>query len=167
MIVSNSTPLIYLAKIGKLFLLRDFFKEVLIPEEVQKEVIDRGKEENCPDAFIVEKALREGWIKVEKVSVIKELQEFGIDLGEAEAISLALKSKSEILVDQTHARIAAKALGLKPRGTIHVLLRALKKGKLTYDEYLSSLEDMVKSGFRLSSEIYLEAVRLGREFHRS
>ncbi len=166
MIVSNSTPLIYLAKIGRLFLLRDLFGDILIPEEVRKEVIDRGKEENCPDAFIVEKALKEGWIKVEEVSVMKELEEFGIDLGEAEAISLALKLDSGILLDQTHARIAAKALGLKPRGTIYVLLRALKKGKMTYEEYLSSLGDIVNHGFRLSSEVYLEAVRVGREFQQ-
>jgi len=42
----------------------------------------------------------------------------------------------------------------------------LKKGKLSYDEYLSSPEDMVNSGFRLSSEVYLKAVRIGREFQK-
>ncbi len=164
MIVSNATPLIYLAKINKLSLLRDFFKKVLIPEEVKKEVVDRGKKEKSSDAVIVERALKEGWIEVRKISVIKELEEFGIDLGDVEAISLALKTNLEILVDQTHARMAAKALGLKPRGTIYVLLRALKKGRLSYDEYLSSLEDLVTAGFRLSSEVYLEAVRLGKKW---
>ncbi len=43
MIVSNSTVLIYLAKIGKIGLLKILFKKILIPAEVFKEVVIRGK----------------------------------------------------------------------------------------------------------------------------
>ena len=39
---------------------------------------------------------------------------------------------------------------------------ALRKKLLTYDDYRDSLEDLVKAGFRMSDEVYLEAVRLGR-----
>jgi predicted nucleic acid-binding protein len=53
-------------------------------------------------------------------------------------------------------------LGLRPRGTIFVLLAALKKKLLTSDEYQDSLEDLVKAGFRMSDVVYLEAVRPGR-----
>ena len=42
-VVSNATPLIYLAKIGKIDLLRKVFKEVFIPEEVKVEAVDEGK----------------------------------------------------------------------------------------------------------------------------
>ncbi len=66
MIVSNATPLIYLAKLGRLHLLKDFFQEVIIPEEVKRVVVDRGKEQNSVDAFVVEEALKEGWIKKKK-----------------------------------------------------------------------------------------------------
>jgi len=51
---------------------------------------------------------------------------------------------------------------LKPRGTIFVLLAALRKNLLTCEEYQDSLEDLVKAGFRMSDQVYLEAVRLGR-----
>ena len=54
MIVSNSTPLIWLAKIGKLNLLKNFFKTVMIPEAVYDEVVTKGINEKAPDAFIVE-----------------------------------------------------------------------------------------------------------------
>ena len=164
MIVSNATPLIYLAKLGRLHLLKDFFHEVIIPEEVKREVVDRGKEQNSVDAFVVEEALREGWIKIRNVQMRKDIEALGIDKGEAEAIFLAVELASdEILVDQTHARLAATIFGLKPRGTIHVLLRALKEDILDYEEYLKVLEDLVRSGFRMSDEVYLEAVRLGKE----
>lgn len=163
MIVSNSTALIHLAKIGKLSLLKRLFREIIIPAEVFNEVVTKGKEQQHPDAFVVEKAVDEGWIKVMEVDTIMELEEFGIDSGEAHAISLAKSLNVAVLIDQTHARIAAKALGLKPRGTIFVLLAALRKKLLTYEEYIELLGELVKAGFRMSDEVYLEAVRMGRK----
>ncbi|NAS89571.1 DUF3368 domain-containing protein [ANME-1 cluster archaeon AG-394-G21] len=164
MIVSNATPLIYLAKLGRLALLKDFFQEVIIPEEVKREVVDQGKEQNSIDAFVVEEAIKEGWIKIKKVQIREDIEALGIDKGEAEAIILAVElSSDDILVDQTHARFAATIFGLKPKGTIYVLLRALKEDLFDYDDYLKILEDLVRSGFRMSDEVYLEAVRLGKE----
>jgi|Deesub1362B_J571_1020462.scaffolds.fasta_scaffold02390_6 hypothetical protein len=164
MIVSNSTPLIYLAKLNKLYLLREFFAEVYIPREVYREVVVRGKEEGYADALLVEEAIKEGWIRVENAPLMKKLEEYGIDRGEAEAISLALKLKSrEILIDQSHARFAAEVVGLIPRGTLFVLLKALRMNFLTFEDYLEHLEALVRANFRMSDEVYIEAVRLGRE----
>ena len=163
MIVSNSTVLIYLAKIGKLNLLKKLFKKILIPTEVFNEVVIRGKEQQHFDALIVEKSVEEGWIEVKDITANEELEGFGIDPGEAQAISLAKSFGVLVLLDQTHARIAARALGLKPRGTIFVLAVALRKKLLTYEEYLDLLEALVKAGFRMSDEVYLEAVRMGRK----
>jgi predicted nucleic acid-binding protein len=115
-----------------------------------------------PDAFIVEGVIEEGWIHINDIEAFVELEDFGIDLGEAQAISLAKSLGVPVLLDQTHARNATKAFGLKPRGTIFVLLAALKKKLLTSDDYQDSLEDLVKAGFRMSDVVYLEAVRLGR-----
>ncbi len=42
-VVSDSTILIGLVKIGKLDLLKEIFSRVFIPEEVFKEVVERGK----------------------------------------------------------------------------------------------------------------------------
>jgi len=162
MIASNSTPLIYLAKIGKLGLLKKLFGEVIIPTEVFNEVVIRGKEQQHPDSFVIEGAVEEGWIEVKDIKAIGELGEFGIDPGEAQAISLAKSLDVPVLLDQTHARIAAKALGLKPRGTIFVLLAAPRKKLLSYGEYQDSLEELVKAGFRMSDEVYLAASRMGR-----
>lgn len=160
-IVSNSTVLIYLAKIGKLSLLKKIFRKVLIPGEVFNEVVIRGKENQHLDAFVIEGAIEEGWITIKEIGAIQELEEFGIDAGEAEAISLAKSLGVPVLLDQTHARIAAKSLGLKPRGTIFILFAALRKKLLTYEEYQNSLEGLVKAGFRMSDEVYLAAVRMG------
>jgi predicted nucleic acid-binding protein len=167
MIVSNSTVLIYLAKIGKLDLLKKLFKKILIPAEVFNEVVTNGKELQHFDALIVERSVEEGWIEVKDIKAHEELESFGIDLGEAQAISVAKSLGVPVLLDQTHARIAARTLGLKPRGTIFVLAAALRKKLLTYEEYLDLLERLIKAGFRMSDEVYLEAVRMGRNIEKT
>ncbi|MBS3098397.1 DUF3368 domain-containing protein [Candidatus Woesearchaeota archaeon] len=166
MIVCNSTVLVYLSKIDRLYLLKELFGEILIPEAVKKEVIDEGKKRNYIDAIEIEKAVNEGWIKVQKIAVEPILEKIGIDAGEAEAISLAHKRKLEVLVDQDHARDAAKLLRINPKGTIRVLLLALKEGLINYDYYTLCLLDLVEVGFRMSEEVYIEAIRLGKEISK-
>ena len=166
MIVCDSTVLIYLSKIGRLGLLKRLFGKVLIPEEVKKEVVDEGRKRNHIDAADVEKAILRGWIGVKVTSIDPILENIGIDKGEAEAISLAYYQKKGILLDQTHAREAAKLLKLKPRGTIYVLFLALKKRQISYRQYELCLLDLVDTGFRLSEEVYIEALRMGKELSR-
>lgn len=162
--ITNSTPLIYLAKIGKLMLLKELFSKIHIPEAVKKEVVDQGKAMNAPDSSLVEEAIAQGWIIIKKADILNVLIKTGIDQGEMEAISLAVNmNKKEILLDQTHARVAAELVGLQPRGTLFVLLLALRKKKITYNEYVSLLEELLSAGFRMSQELYLKALQLGKE----
>jgi predicted nucleic acid-binding protein len=125
--------LIYLAKIGKLYLLRALFGEILIPQEVKKEVIDKGKLLKRKDAYSVEKAVHEGWIKVLTADPVEMPIE--LDKGEEEALCLAKQLKVEImLIDEVSARAAARLLGLSPRGSLFVLLLAVQKEMLSFDE---------------------------------
>ena len=64
MILSNSSPLIYLAKIEKLNILKILFKEIIIPKQVYEEVVLKGKEEKFFDALNVENSIKESWIKI-------------------------------------------------------------------------------------------------------
>ena len=41
-IVSNSSPLIWLSEIGRIILLKKLFGEVIIPEKVYKEAVEKG-----------------------------------------------------------------------------------------------------------------------------
>lgn len=60
--ISNSSPLIHLAKIGRLSLLKCFWNEVIIPEAVYREcILEGGEREEV-------KALKEAeWLKVVNV----------------------------------------------------------------------------------------------------
>ena len=53
-IITDSSPLIFLSKIGKLYLLKELFDEILIPSSVFNETVTIGKEKMLEDAFLIE-----------------------------------------------------------------------------------------------------------------
>ncbi len=164
MIVINATPLIYLAKINMLHLLKKKFKTVLISHEVWGEVVDRGKLEGYPDAYLVEEAIKDGWIRVEEINrgeASKVAKAFKIHTGEAETLLLAKKKNIPILLDQTHARETAKVLKLHPRGTIYILRLAYRNQLISKEEYLKTIDKLVENNFRISIEVYKEARKIG------
>jgi predicted nucleic acid-binding protein len=160
-VVSNATPLIYLAKAGKIELLKTVFGKVFVPDEVKIEVVDRGKLIGEKDAYVVEKAISEGWLKVLSTDTVEV--PIRLDKGEEAALSLAKKlGLKVVLVDEVSARSAARLLGLTPRGAVFVLLSALSKNKLGLDEFLEVLGELISQGFRLKEEVYVEAVKEAR-----
>jgi predicted nucleic acid-binding protein len=161
-VVSNATPLIYLAKAGRIDLLKKVFGQVFIPEDVKIEVVDRGKQLGEKDAYVVEKAIGEGWLKVLSVDIVEVL--IKLDKGEEATLSLAKKlGLKVVLVDEAPARAAARLMGLTPRGTVFVLLKALEKNEIDLDEFLEALDELIGQGFRLKEEVYMEAVKEARK----
>lgn len=161
-IVSNATPLIYLAKIGRIDLLKKIFGEVFIPQEVKIEVVDKGKQLGQKDSYTVEAAITDGWLKVLNTELVKV--PIKLEPGEVATLSLAKSlGLKEVLVDEVSARTAARLLNLKPRGTIFVLLKALEKKEINLNEFLEILNQLIEHGFRLREEVYLEAVREARK----
>jgi predicted nucleic acid-binding protein len=162
-VVSNATPLIYLAKANKLSLLQTMVKQVFIPEAVYREVVSEGKRLGEKDAYRVEKAINEGWILVQSAKIIYPV-EISIHPGEVEVISLAKEKGIEaVLMDDVKARAASEMAGLRPIGTLWLMLKAVNSHMLDFDEFLSVLEDIIQSGFYLKEEVYLKAVRKARK----
>lgn len=138
------------------------FTTVLIPEQVKLEVVDGGKQLGRADALSVEKAIQENWIKVYKTGLISTPIE--LESGETAVLSLARKLKiREVLIDEISARTVAKVLGLQPRGTLFVLLSALKRKAIGHEEFLDSIDLLMKHGFRLRQDVYLQAIREARK----
>jgi len=161
-VVSNATPLIYLAKADKLNLLHDMFKEIMIPRAVYREVVIKGiqKEEN--DAFRIEGVIRDGWLEVRDIKVSYQ-PKLSIHSGEAEVISLAREMDVRIvLMDDSKARTAAELAGLTPKGTLWLLLKAVKRNILNFDQFLVTLEDIVRSGFHIKEDAFLKAVHTAK-----
>ena len=163
--ISNASPLIYLARLSKLRLLKEIYNQIQIPPEVKIETIDRGKAKKYPDAFTIEESFTEGWLIIhtltdENIRKSKALMEMtGIDLGEAQVLMLAKqKNEREVLIDQSNVRKVAKYLGLLPRGTIFVILTAIKKNILTKENAKEILAKLIDVNFYLSAKTYRYAL---------
>ncbi len=162
-VVSNATPLIYLAKTNQLNLLQNLIKQIFIPDAVYREVVIKGKSLGEKDAYRVESAVTKGWITVQNVQAVYPV-EINIHPGEMEVISLAKEKGIEtVLMDDAKARAASEIAGLRPIGTLWLILKAVKDSIINFDEFLSVLEDIVRSGFHLKEEVYLRVVSEARK----
>jgi predicted nucleic acid-binding protein len=158
-VVSNTTPLSELAKVGKMYLLRDVFERVIIPVEVYDEVTTG----NHPAVRQVRSA---NWIEVRVVSnpeaVVSLQMETGLDLGESAAIALAEELKAQrILIDELAGRVVAKTRNLSVTGTVGVLLIAKQQGLISKVQPI--LDELVVAGKRISPELYREVLAIANE----
>ena len=147
-VVVNSSPLIFLVKIGKLDLLNKLFDEVIIPKAVYEEAVLSGK----PDKNEIIKNL--SWIKVEEVKdkrLVKFLMNF-IDYGESEVIAYAVENNIDLVIlDDKDARKIAREFDLKVIGTSGILIVSKKKGYI--DEVKPLLEKLINNNFRVSEKL--------------
>ena len=137
-VVSNSGPLIALARLGRLGLLNQLYDAVLMPPEVYQEVVVNGLRLGAPDADAVQFLVQQEHIQVAPLdlAVDDSLMVLGIDVGEAEAIALSRREGADwVLIDNEHARRAARHLGIPCKGTIGILIEAFRKHLLTLNDF--------------------------------
>ncbi len=152
--VADSSALIWLAKAGRLDLLRDQYKKITIPREVYAEAVERGLADGHSDAHVIYEAIHQGWITVEDApdgKKMKRLRENAkeIGAGEAAAMLLAMDTGCPLLIDDADARSLAQTLGLTTRGTIHTILTATHRGRLTKTQATQTITHIVDKGFRI------------------
>ena len=156
--VGNTSPILNLAIIGQLDLLRQQFGEVVIPPMVLQELrIDT----ELPGVESIRLALQNRWLRVVELSntdITRALRR-DLDNGEAEAIALALQLKlTTILIDEHDGRAAAKAMGLIPVGVLGVLLRAKRAGTLnSVVTAMHALQD--QAGFFINPDLFATLAR--------
>ena len=162
-VVSNASPLIYLAKTGKLDLLRDLFQTIMIPDVVFKETCDA---QESPDAILISAAVKDGWISIgnsKKGDVQLLAKNSGIDNGEAASILLAKDRRALFLIDDKMGRSVAEILGIRCLGTVGVLLIALSKHIIKIEELTSILDQMIDIGFRLETKVYRRVLQVAKK----
>ncbi|MBI2144954.1 hypothetical protein HYU18_01390 [Candidatus Woesearchaeota archaeon] len=129
--VADAGPLIHLSEISAVAAF-DVFTEVRIPLEVERETRMRFNK------------IRNVKIRTLQASA-KDLTKivasrYGIDMGEAAAIALAVQEKITLfLTDDLSARDVAKIYDLEPHGTLGILLRAFREGFFSKEEALNKV----------------------------
>lgn len=153
-IVSNASPLIFLAKIGKLELLGNY--EVIIPKQVYEE-INKGTKTGREDAQKIKSLVEKSIIKAEEIGIDNEIEKQNLGKGEKAVISLAINKKIDvILLDERKARRIAKFYKLKPKGTIGILIEACNNNRISKQELKESLQKLLKEGYRINETLLLE-----------
>jgi predicted nucleic acid-binding protein len=148
-VVSDASPILSLALIGQLELLRDLYGTIMIPEAVRSEIVstDQGGAREVAQA---------GWIVTRPIDpdVVFKLLLREVDRGEAEAIGLGLQLNADVLlIDERKARQLAAYLELDVAGLLDVLLDAKQRQLIASVKPL--LDDLMnRARFRLSRKLY-------------
>jgi predicted nucleic acid-binding protein len=91
------------------------------------------------------------WLELRAVTSLPDAALIRLDTGEREAIQLALElGISTVLIDEAEGREAAEKLRLQVRGTLGILERGAKLGKLDFRQALAKLE---QTNFRVSPTV--------------
>jgi len=123
--ISNTSPLLYLYRIGALDWLPELFGEVWTPKAVRDELGEgRRRGYDVPDPSVYD------WLRlVDPHNMPSEWLALDLGKGELAAMALALENPTRIvLLDDTLARRTAQAAGLTVWGTLKVLLEAKARG---------------------------------------
>ena len=143
MIVSDSTTLIILFDLKRLELLSNVFERIIIPQAVYDEITVKKPIELT--SFI---SVR----KVTHTELFNTLTSL-LDIGESEAIALALELKKPLIIDEKKGRKIALHQGIKIIGLLGVVYLNIKKGYLTQGEAKDFLDDALEHGYRISQKL--------------
>ncbi len=152
--VFNSSPIIFLTKLGIIEAASDLFDRIDIPSLVYSEI--RRKPDASAEAV-------EDLLKGKRVSVLKAENERFVSAlgrrlgkGEAEAIALSIETGADLVILDDHAaRVEAMRLGLSVKGTLGIVRRLMENGAFEsdLDELFINLKAM---GFRIRAELFWE-----------
>ncbi|HET7037826.1 MAG TPA: DUF3368 domain-containing protein [Thermomicrobiaceae bacterium] len=158
--VSNSSPLILFASIGRLDLLQGVFGDIYVPDAVWREVVTDGGERL--DAVQVVEA---HWIKPRSVAQAVVARELAQSLGdgEAEAIALALEIGDQIplLLDDRKARAIARRLQLNIIGNSGLLVLAKNRSLIALVRPI--LDQLHGAGLYLDDAVRAQLLRAAGE----
>lgn len=148
LVVSDTSPITNLLRIGHLNVLKILFGEIFIPPAVYEELSEYQDQKVLLDA--------EPWIRLQSVineAEVNKLRE-DLDEGEAQAIVLAKELQADFLIiDERKGRVIAETHGIRITGLVGILVKAKQRG------YFSTLKPILdqlifQEGFRISPNLY-------------
>jgi uncharacterized protein len=154
-VVSDTSPVLNLARIGRLNLLPLLYRQVFIPSGVYQELM-RSKNDLPPAIDLA----AQPWLTVAAAkdqTRVLELREY-LDNGEAEAIVLAVELRADLLLmDERRGRRAARTAGLAITGLLGVVATAKRLGLI--DSAKPVLDELIQHArFWIGPELYAEVL---------
>ena len=147
-IISDTSCLILLDKIGELNLLNKLFGQVTVTQEIANEF-----RKDLP-----------GWFKIEGPinKTYQKILEASLDKGEASAIAFAIEQEDCLLIiDDLKGRKYAEQLGIKITGTLGLIIDAKLSGHITSVKPM--LDKIKKTDFRLTEDLEKRTLEKSKE----
>jgi len=157
-LVMDSSVLASLSGAGALEGLRDLFCPIFVPEGVRFEIVEKGSE--WEEAEFAQQAIIEGhWLLTRRCRNRKKVEQLKnrLDLGESEVIALAIEIGCLAAIDEKKGRKLAIQAGLRPIGSLGLLLLMKKAGIIPMVK--TGIDLMLANGFRCSPDLISKILR--------
>jgi predicted nucleic acid-binding protein len=149
--VINASPLITLAKAGQLELLQTGNRGLVIPVAVRREVMQGPADDPA------RRALELGFEAVFDDSPLNPMVlEWGLGAGETAVLSIAKEKGGIAVVDDRGARMAATVMGIRVIGTLGMVLRAQRMGRI--QSAAAVIRALREAGLHLEDGLIREAL---------
>lgn len=150
-VVSDSSPLITLAKIGRLEVLNHLYRTITITPEVYDEVVVRGSGLTGSIELATCK-----WIAVKPIENVgahaAAREKFGLGIGETSAIILGRElNASLVLIDEIKARRVAREYGMAVVGCVGILEEAF--GLHLLSDLAQAYRQLISAGAYIDRQI--------------
>lgn len=160
--VSNTGPLLALAKVDALELLTTLYSKVYTPRSVYREAVTEGLAQGVPDAALIKECYQRGEIETRALDIhaVPALAlPKKIHPAEQESIYLALQLKTDVLLlDDWDARQVAEAnfyilkANTTVKGTLGVIVTAFQQRAIGREQTIQLLE-----AIKLRHDIWISA----------
>ncbi len=137
-LIFDATPLIYLGKVNLIEKVKHFTEE----KYITKALVSSG-------VFQIKNPANEKYMN--HLAENPKIHEADIDV-----LGLVQEMNGIALLDDEEARGMAEVEEIEHHGTIYLLLRMRKMRLLTREELLVGLNEMIRMGWRCSTELYAE-----------
>ena len=146
-IVADSSTLIALLDTENFSLLFELFEEIVISDEVYREITEKFDHKEKIDSCIVSN--RVNLTTVEHDDRYEMLRK-RLDKGESESIALAKKLALPLIIDEKKGRKIAQSLRIDIIGFVGIVLKLLEKEIISKSKATKIVKQVEENGFRLS-----------------
>ena len=158
-VISDTSCIGYLIIIDKIFLLRDNFSEIFIPQIVHKEILQLSEK------YDLSKYLHSDWISINTIKNTNLYNELlkKVDEGESEAIVLSQEIHADLLlIDERKGTEIARSFGIRTIGLLGVLLLSKKKKLIPLVQPI--LDELIaNTTFRITKNLYTTVLKQANE----
>ncbi len=145
-VVCDAGPLLVLAKLHQLYLLKSLYGYVHIPEAVYEEAVTVGLRRGYVDVQVLHQFLTQvGWkpVQVSLSNAPTLVRTSRLDRGEKEVLALAFQLEgADVLMDETLGREVARQLHLSTCGSLGVLMKAYRQGLLNLEQLRLNFDEI-------------------------